>query len=107
MNKLQIRKLGILSVAKMYAAVTLVMSLIFSIPFGLMYMAFGGMMMGIGGRSGIAAGGGSIIAGLLMMIGLPIFYGVIGFIAGAIGALLYNLFAGMVGGIEIEVENFQ
>ena len=32
-------------------------------------------------------------------------YGIIGFIGGAIGALLYNLFAGMVGGVEIEVEN--
>jgi len=39
-----------------------------------------------------------------MLIILPIFYGVVGFIAGAIGAALYNLIAGMVGGIEIEVE---
>lgn len=39
------------------------------------------------------------------MIGLPIFYGLIGFVFGTIGALVYNIFAGMVGGIEIEVEN--
>jgi len=39
-----------------------------------------------------------------MLIFLPIMYGVIGFIAGAIGAALYNLVAGVVGGIEIEVE---
>jgi hypothetical protein len=105
MNKLQIKKLGILSVAKMYGAIMLVMSLLISIPFGLMYMIFGGMMMGMGGRNGVAAGGGSMIMGLLFMILMPIFYGVIGFIAGAIGALLYNIFAGIVGGIEIEVEN--
>jgi hypothetical protein len=39
------------------------------------------------------------------MIAIPIIYGIIGFIGGAIGALLYNLFAGMVGGVEIEVES--
>ena len=31
-------------------------------------------------------------------------YGVMGFIGGAIGAFVYNLVAGVVGGIEIEVE---
>jgi hypothetical protein len=107
MNRLRIRKLGILSVAKMYAAIMLVMSLIISVPYGLFIMFFGGMMMSAGGRGGLAAGGGSIVFGLLFMIGLPIMYGAIGFVAGAIGALLYNLFAGMVGGIEIEVENIQ
>lgn len=39
-----------------------------------------------------------------MVIFLPIMYGVIGFVAGAIGAAVYNLVAGFVGGIEIEVE---
>jgi hypothetical protein len=107
MNKLRIRKLGILSVAKMDAAIMLVMSLLISIPYGLFIMIFGVAMLNAGGRSGLAAGGGSIVIGLLVMVGLPIMYGVIGFIAGAIGALLYNLFAGMVGGIEIEVENVQ
>lgn len=105
MNKLRIKKLGVLSVAKMYAAIMLVMSLLISIPYGLFIMIFGMAMMGSGGRGGMAAGGSSIVIGLLVMIGLPIFYGCIGFIAGAIGAFLYNIFAGMVGGIEIEVEN--
>jgi hypothetical protein len=105
MNKLRIKKLGVLSVAKMYAVIMTVMSLLISIPYGLFIMVFGMAMMGGGGRGGLAAGGSSIVIGLLTMIGVPIFYGVIGFIGGAIGALLYNLFAGMVGGIEIEVEN--
>ena len=106
MNKLKIKKLGVLSVAKIQAIMLLVMSLLISVPYGLIVMLFGATLMGIGqGNNGIAAGGGTIVIGLLVMIGLPIFYGVIGFIAGAIGALLYNLFAGMVGGIEIEVEN--
>ena len=42
--------------------------------------------------------------GIAAVIIFPIMYGVIGFIAGAIGGALYNLVAGVVGGIEIEVE---
>ncbi len=105
MNKLRIKKLGILSVAKMYAAIFLVVSLLISIPYGLIIMVFGAAMMGTGQRAGLAAGGGSIIAGLAVMIILPIVYSAMGFVGGAIGALLYNLFAGFVGGIEIEVES--
>ena len=105
MNKLRIRKLGILSVAKMYAAIMLVISLLISIPYGLIIMVFGAALIGTGERGGMAAGGGSIVAGLAVMIILPIVYSAMGFVFGAIGALLYNLFAGFVGGIEIEVEN--
>ena len=105
MNKLRIKKLGILSVAKIYAVMMLVISLLISIPYGLIIMIFGVAMMGTGQRGGMAAGGGSIVLGLAVMIILPIVYAGFGFVGGALGALLYNLFAGFVGGIEIEVEN--
>ena len=102
MNKLRIKKLGILSVAKMYAAIMFVISLLISIPYGLFIIIFA--LTGassIGGQGGLALGGGGVVFGLLFMIGLPIFYGMIGFIGGALGALLYNIFAGFFGGIEI------
>jgi Predicted membrane protein len=106
MNRLRIRKLGVLSVAKIEALVLLVVSLLISIPYGLiiiLYSLFGAGM--IGGNGGLALGGGGVVLGIGIMIGLPIMYGIMGFIGGAIGALVYNLFAGIVGGIEIEVEN--
>ncbi|CAN5668206.1 hypothetical protein BH24ACI2_BH24ACI2_12670 [soil metagenome] len=105
MNKLKIKKLGVLSVAKIYAVIMLVVSLIFSIPYGLFVIGISLMGASAGGSSGLAIGSGGAIVGVLMMVGIPIMYGAIGFVAGAIGALLYNLFAGVVGGIEIEVEN--
>lgn len=37
------------------------------------------------------------------MIALPILYGVMGLIGGAIGALLYNAFAALVGGVELDM----
>jgi hypothetical protein len=38
------------------------------------------------------------------LIIMPIFYGVIGFIGGIIGSLLYNLAAGVIGGIRMDLE---
>jgi predicted Co/Zn/Cd cation transporter (cation efflux family) len=35
---------------------------------------------------------------------LPILYGVMGFIVAAIGCALYNWVAGMVGGVEVELD---
>ncbi len=44
--------------------------------------------------------------GLMIVFGLmiPVMYGVMGFIFGVIGAAIYNLIAGWIGGIEVEVE---
>jgi hypothetical protein len=106
MNKLRIKKLGVLSVAKMYAAIMLVVSLLISIPYGLIiiaYSLFGASMMS--GNASLAVGGGGVVFGVIVMVGLPIIYSLMGFVGGALGALLYNLFANYVGGIEIEVEN--
>ena len=45
--------------------------------------------------------------GLLFGVGavvfIPLVYGTLGFIGGLIAALVYNLTAGVVGGVEIEV----
>jgi hypothetical protein len=40
--------------------------------------------------------------GLASIVVMPIFYGVFTFISGLIGGWLYNMLAGMVGGVEIE-----
>jgi ABC-type Co2+ transport system permease subunit len=41
---------------------------------------------------------------LVFCIVMPIIYIVLGFIGGIIGAFIYNIAAGWVGGIEIEIE---
>lgn len=35
---------------------------------------------------------------------MPVFYAVLGFVFGALGAVIYNLVAKWIGGIEFEVE---
>ena len=106
MNKLRIRKLGVFSVAKIYAVMMLVISLLIFIPYGFVIIVFSLIGAGsAGGDAAIALGGGGIVMGLAVMIVAPIIYALMGFVFGALGALIYNVFAGMVGGIEIEVEN--
>jgi hypothetical protein len=42
--------------------------------------------------------------GIGFAILVPLIYAVMGFVSGAIGALIYNLVASWIGGIEVEVE---
>ena len=42
--------------------------------------------------------------GIGFAIGMPILYGICGFVVTAIGCALYNWVAGMVGGIEVTLE---
>jgi hypothetical protein len=93
-----IRRVGVWSAAKLYAAIMAAMGLFIGLMFAALSLvgAAAGMDEGAGAFAGLFGVGAIIIA--------PIFYGVMGLIGGAIGALLYNLFAGMVGGLEVETE---
>jgi hypothetical protein len=44
------------------------------------------------------------IFGVGAIILLPLLYGFMGLVVGVIGAALYNLFARMVGGLEVELQ---
>ena len=103
MAKVTIKSLGILSVAKMYAILCFLMSLLIAIPYGIIMMIFGAALAGSSQEgAGIAAGG--IAGGLMVMILIPILYAVIGFVGGIVMAAIYNLVANLVGGIEMELE---
>jgi hypothetical protein len=91
-----VKSVGVLSVAKIMGLIYLCMGLIF-VPFFLLFGLLGTLA---GQQKNPLAGIFSIGFALFM----PIFYGLLGFIAGAIGALLYNLFAKLVGGFELELE---
>ena len=66
--------------------------IVFVLIFGGILSSFSGMaMLGLFQISGLA------------FITFPIGYAIFGFIAGAIGALLYNLTAKIIGGIKIEL----
>lgn len=98
-----VRRIGVLSLAKMQAAVYALLGLIGGAVFALLSL-FGAAI-----GSGLASGSDShpifgMIFGIGAVVIFPIFYGGMGFIIGLIGGAIYNLVAGAVGGIEIELE---
>lgn len=93
----RIKRIGPLQLGKMLAVLYGCMGLLFLPVFLIMSLVasqapggpekFGIMAMGVG-----------------MAICMPIFYAVIGFVFGIIGAFIYNVVAKWIGGIEVEVE---
>src|ERR1044072_4993157 len=105
MAKMQIKRVGVFSCAKIYSVTLAAFGIIIGVIYGLIFMVVGGAMMAGGGRNSGSAGASSLVIGLIMMVAIPVFYGIIGFIAGIIGGLVYNVAAGFVGGLELELEN--
>ena len=93
-----VKRVGVFSVAKVYGALTASMGLIFGI------IVAAASAIGIGLAEGDEPPFIAAMLGAGAVIFLPVFYGVLGFVMGAISAALYNLFAGLVGGVTIEVE---
>ena len=93
-----IKRFEPLSVGKvagvLYAAVGFVVGIIVSLA---------ATIGGLAGRTEFGALAGGLV-GIGAIIVLPIFYGVLGFIVASIAAWLYNLAAGYVGGIEIDLQ---
>ena len=93
-----IRRFGVLSVAKVFGALTAGMGLLI----GLVIAA--ASAVGLGLSQGDEPRFIAAMFGAGAVVFLPIFYGILGLCMGALYAALYNLFAGMVGGVSIEVE---
>jgi hypothetical protein len=91
-----VKSVGVLSFAKIMGLVYGCLGLIF-VPLFLLFGLLGSMA---GQQKNPFAG----LVGVVMAILMPVLYGVMGFIFGAIGALLYNLFAKLVGGFELELD---
>jgi len=95
-----VKSIGVLSVAKILGLIYGCMGLIVA-P---LFLMMGMMGSALGQQNSPLAG----IFGVGFMIGIavlaPVYYGAMGFIVGAISALLYNLFAKWVGGVALEME---
>jgi hypothetical protein len=94
----KIRRVGVLSLGTMLAAIYAVLGLLL-LPFFLIVGIFGALAEQSGGAEAAGAGIVMVVFAILM----PIFYGVMGFISGVIAGFIYNLVAGWTGGIEIEL----
>jgi hypothetical protein len=93
-----IKRVGPLSCAKIAGTVYAIMGLIIGGIVSLVALA-GGLVS----NSGIRAGAGAML-GVGAIVFFPILYGCMGFIVTLIGAWLYNVVSGLVGGIEMDLE---
>src|SRR6187549_2250017 len=96
-----LKSIGVLSAAKivgvMYAVMGLIMGLIFAAMFSMI------PAMAPTGTDQIPSWIAPMF-GLGSIVIMPIMYGIMGFIGGAIGTVIYNLLAGAIGGLELHLE---
>ena len=90
-----IKSFGIVSVGKFCAVIGLIYGFILGLVVALGIGGLGSMM----GSQGLAIGAG--IVGLVVTV---IVGGIGGFVSGAIGAIIYNIILGAIGGIEMDLE---
>ena len=95
-----LKRIGVLSAAKIVAAVYGV----FGILGGLFFMSLSFLGAGIAAANEDAPAFVGMLFGVGAIIILPVLYACMGFVFGALSAALYNLFSGMVGGIEVELQ---
>ena len=93
-----ITRVGPTSCAKIAGTLYAILGLLMGGVFSLVALAGGfGPNSSERGALGAIIGVGSVIV-------FPVCYGAIGFVASLIGAWLYNILAGMVGGIQLDVQ---
>lgn len=91
-----VKSVGVLSVAKIMGLIYGCMGLLLAPLFLLI-----GLLGSFAGQQKTPFAG---IFGVFAALLMPIFYGVMGFVTGVIGAFLYNLFSKLVGGFELELD---
>ena len=93
-----VKSVGVASVAKMYGAISAGVGLLIGLCLAL------ASMVGASFADTTQEAMFAPILGVGAVVLMPILYGVMGAIGGALGAVLYNVFAGMVGGVTLNTE---
>ena len=94
-DEMVIKRIGVVSCGKLVGA----MYFIIGFPMGLM-IAIPSFLREEPGPMGIPAA----VFGAGLIVAFPFLYGILGFIFSVIFAFIFNVLAGFVGGLEIEVE---
>ncbi|MBS3124541.1 hypothetical protein J4437_08000 [Candidatus Woesearchaeota archaeon] len=92
---IELKRIGVLSLAKIQAVLMFIFGLIMAVLGLIAIKLIPAELMTAGVNTSIQP---------LSLLTVPIFYGIIGFITGAIGALLYNLAARWMGGINLDLK---
>jgi hypothetical protein len=97
MAKLYVKRIGVSSLGKIMGILYAFAGFIIGVFLALFSLIGAALAPRTMGAFGALFGVGAIIA-------LPIIYGILGLIIGCITAFLYNLVAGWMGGLEMDLE---
>ena len=92
-----VRRVGPLSFAKITGVLYGLLGLLFGAIISVISLVGSAFAAKDTGPMGLLFGAAAVVA-------LPIFYGAVGFIMSLISAALYNVIAGWVGGIELDMQ---
>ncbi|WP_342679570.1 hypothetical protein [Methanofollis sp. UBA420] len=95
----EIKRFGIISVAKISGVIYCVIGLIFGLLFALISI----LNMAAPSDGGMVTAGLGSVALLILAFAIAVLYGILGFIFGGLIAWVYNVAAGWIGGIEMEI----
>jgi hypothetical protein len=96
-----VRRIGAVSVAKMAGALYAIGGLLAGLMFSLVSLIIPAFIP----EGQLGAPLFAIVFGVGAVVILPLLYGLVGFIMALIAALLYNALAGLIGGVQLELEN--
>lgn len=94
----EITRIDVISVGTMLGFIYMGIGIIV----GILFAIIGGMLANMEVGEGASMLFGMGFAGIIIF---PLIYGAIGFIAGVLTAFIYNVVAGWVGGIKVDIEN--
>ena len=97
-----LRRIGVVSAAKIFGAMNGAIGLIIGAIVALVAMA--GPILPSARQAADSPSWVGPMFGVGAVVFLPIFYGILGVVSGAVMAGLYNLFSGMVGGLKLQIQ---
>lgn len=101
--QVKLKRIAPLQAGKMIGIFYAAFSLLF-VPFVLVFFAMGSLAATT--QTGVTAPGLGLLLGFgaMGLLFVPVIYGVMGFVFGALAAWLYNLLAAWIGGLELTFE---
>ena len=96
-----LKSIGVMSAAKVVGVLYAVMGLLMGVMFGAIFS----LVPTMAGPEGGVPGWMAPMFGFGAIVFMPILYGIMGFVGGAIAALIYNALAGVIGGLELRLES--
>jgi hypothetical protein len=97
-----LKSIGVMSAAKVVGVLYAVMGILMGVLFGAIFALIPAMASG---PNGDVPGWLAPMFGFGAIVFMPVVYGIMGFIGGAIAAAIYNALAGVIGGLELRLES--